>query len=85
VIGHECVQLTHAGQRIENPLSPEYLSFGVQDAHVVVGLGPVHSNKNHFVTSSSLTMSEPRGGGGDLMDQCSKHDTPPAFSAVLTN
>jgi len=25
------------------------------------------------------------GDGGDLMDQCSKHDTPPAFSAVLTN
>ena len=25
------------------------------------------------------------GNGGDLMDQCSWHDTPPAFSVNLTN
>jgi hypothetical protein len=28
---------------------------------------------------------EPRGNGGVLMDQCSRHDTPPAFSVYLTN
>jgi hypothetical protein len=25
------------------------------------------------------------GNGGDLMDQCSRHDTPPALSVSLTN
>ena len=55
MVGHECVQLTHAGERIEDPLSPEHLPLRVQDAHVVVGLSPIHSNKYHLVTSRSLT------------------------------
>jgi hypothetical protein len=77
------VQLLHAGQCVGNPLASEHVATFVHDAHVVVDLGPIHSNKNHVVTP--FVVYEPRGDGGDLMDQCSKHDTPPAFSAVLTN
>ena len=46
----------------------EHLARLVKDADVVVGLRPVHSNKNHVVTSDGRYFNEPRGNGGDLMN-----------------
>src|ERR1039458_5076836 len=82
---HERVQLTNSGERVANFSSAEDFAIAVQDAHVVVGLSPIHSNKDHFATSRRLNHDEPRGNGSVLMVQCSRHDTPPAFSVNLTD
>jgi hypothetical protein len=48
---HERVQLTNSGERVADSSSSEDVAITVQDAHVVVGLSPIHTNKNHFATS----------------------------------
>jgi hypothetical protein len=51
VFAQQLVQHPNAGKRVGDPLSGENLPRLVEDADVVVGLGPVHSDENHVVTS----------------------------------
>jgi hypothetical protein len=48
---HERMQLAHPGERVADFSSTKDSAITVQDAHVVVGLSPIHPNKNHFATS----------------------------------
>ena len=54
--------------------------------HVVMGLGPVHSYKDHSVATFQLVGSTPavslEVASSPLMDQCSRHDIPPAITAT---
>jgi hypothetical protein len=81
----QLVQRPHAEQRVRNPLPGENRSRLVEDADVVVGLGPIHSDENHVITSVGRWNSSLEGNGSELMDQCSRHDTPPAFSVILAD
>jgi hypothetical protein len=52
--------------------------------YIVMGLGPIHPNKDHLL--SPLTRIEPNlsleAASSPLMDQCSKHNIPPAVTAT---
>ncbi len=52
VLAQQVVQRPNTEKRVRDPLSGENLSCLVEDADVVVGLGPIHSDENHMVTSS---------------------------------
>src|SRR5664280_5630 len=51
MLSHERVQLANSGERVADSSSSEDVAIAVQDAHVVVGLSPIHSNKDHSATS----------------------------------
>jgi hypothetical protein len=54
--------------------------------YVVMGLGPVHSYKDHSVATFQLVGSalavSLEVASSPLMDQCSRHDIPPAITAT---
>jgi hypothetical protein len=52
---------------------------------IVVGLGPVHSDKDHLAPLVDDTLFEPEDPSSYLMDQCSRHDIPPAVEGDLTD
>ena len=76
-----------------NPLDP-FRQSGLHQSHtvlvgqmdVVMGLGPVHSYKDHSVATFQLVGSTPavslEVASSPLMDQCSRHDIPPAITAT---
>jgi hypothetical protein len=44
---------------------------------------PVHTYKNHALSSSLVALlASPEEFSGDLMNQCSRHDTPTAVSLL---
>jgi hypothetical protein len=61
-------------------------AFGVlvHHVHVVMGLGPVTPTKIIWLLSSNGTFVEPEDPSSSLMDQCSRHDIPPAVNGDLT-
>jgi hypothetical protein len=85
MLAEQGVQPGHALETIGDPACSEYLAVFVEDAHVVVRLGPVDTHEDHRSTSS--VPREPlEGGRGELMDQCSdRHVTPAAISTVLAD
>jgi hypothetical protein len=61
----------------------ETLAVLILDVHVVVGLSPVHPNKDHLAPLGSTgTNTEPEDPSSHLMDQCSRHDIPPAVTGT---
>ena len=62
----------------------------VDDLDVVMGLGPIIANKDHLlllllILRSGTGADEPEGHPRELMDQCSRHDTPSVLWRTLTN
>jgi hypothetical protein len=53
--------------------------------YVMMGLGPVHSDKDHLAPIVDDTLFEPEDPSSYLMDQCSRHDIPPAVEGDLTD
>ena len=47
MLGDEAVQLSDTCQRVSNPAFRQQITIGIQDAEIVVGLSPVHSNEEH--------------------------------------
>jgi hypothetical protein len=45
--GHHYVQLGHAGEPVRNPAGCQHRAILVEQAQVIVGLAPVHANKQH--------------------------------------
>ena len=64
--------------------SAQALAVLVRHVHVVVGLGPVHPYEDHLapLTRRTGTNTEPEDASSYLMDQCSRHDIPPAVTAT---
>ncbi len=50
-----------------------------------MGLGPVHTNKDHLAPLVDGTFVEPEDPSSFLMVQCSRHDIPPAVEGDLTD
>jgi hypothetical protein len=55
--GHHHVQLGHAGEPVRNPAGGQHRSVLVKQAQVMVGLAPVHANKQHRVLLWSTSAS----------------------------
>jgi hypothetical protein len=58
--------------------TPKAFSVLIHHVHVVMGLGPVHSDKDHPAPLIDGTFVEPEDPSSSLMDKCSRHDIPPA-------
>jgi hypothetical protein len=43
----EAIQLRDPGERVADPLPREHGTLGIQGAEIVVGLSPVHSDREH--------------------------------------
>ena len=80
-LAHHLVQLAHPAHAVGHPTLAENVARFIHHTDVVMVLGPVHSHKEHLTSSFS---SEPEELRSALMDQCSRHDIPPAVS-LLTN
>lgn len=55
----QLVELSHADETVRDLLSSEHVARLVEDGHIVVGFCPVHSNKNHVITSVGQWINEP--------------------------
>lgn len=81
-------QLMEPGDAVDTfgqPDPAEPLALLVGHVHVVMGLGPIHSNKDHPVASHSSDQHPQLSlevASSPLMDQCSWHDIPPAITAT---
>jgi hypothetical protein len=51
VVSDQPMQLGDAGEPIGQPPSAEHRPAGIQHPHLVVGLGPVHADKDHLACS----------------------------------
>jgi hypothetical protein len=60
VVGDQRVQLGEAGDPIGHPPAAEHHPGLVQHAHLVVGLGPVHADKDHPASSPAPPLTSPR-------------------------
>ena len=84
VVADQGMELSHAVDPLRDPALGEDRAGLVHDADVVMGLGPVHPDEDHCAASSPRPTREPEESSGALMDQCSRHDIPPAVRALLT-
>ena len=81
-------QLVEPGDAVHpfrQPGLAEPLADLVGHVHIVVGLSPVHSYENHPVASRSSKPAPAvslKAASSPLMDQCSRHDIPPAITAT---
>jgi hypothetical protein len=81
-------ELVETGDPVDalgQPASPEAPTLCVLNMHVVVGLSPVHSDKDHLTPPINGTSVEPEDPSSFLMVQCSRHDIPPAVEGDLTD
>lgn len=78
--GDQGVQLANPGQPISDPPSREQVAVLVEQAQIMVGLTPVHPNKQHGVLlcSELLAVSQRRTRGAP-MAVLTWHDIPPAI------
>jgi hypothetical protein len=51
VVSDQRVQLGNPGHPIRHPAAAQHRPGGIQQAHLVVGLGPVHADKDHPASS----------------------------------
>ena len=60
------------------------VALAVPHVHVVLGLNPVHPSKDHLSPSPDrpCTNLSPETPSSSLMDQCSRHDIPPAVQGT---
>jgi hypothetical protein len=73
----EFVQLANAGDAVRHSAFAEHRSVEIHHANIVMDLCPVHTNEDHQVLLLDYP-TEPEEKRGDLMNQCSRHDTPTA-------
>ena len=69
------MELADPGHAVGDPAFGQHHAVLGHHADVVMVLGPVHSHKEHLLL---LSLDEPEEMRSDLMDQCSRHDIPPA-------
>jgi hypothetical protein len=67
--GHQRVQLGHAGQPLRDPALGQHRALLIQQAEVVVALGPVHPYKQHWhpPQGRGILLCEPEKDRGALM------------------
>ena len=73
----QLMQLADPRDAVRNPAFAEHYAFRIHHADIVMVLCPVHTNKDHPLLLL-VCPHEPKEKRGDLMNQCSRHDTPPA-------
>ena len=71
------MELGHALDAVGNATFAEHLSALVHHADIMMVFSPVHTDEDHCFLLSTSSLS-PEERSGDLMDQCSRHDTPTA-------
>lgn len=86
VTADHVVEPRDAGDTLAQPATGQPFPVHVFHIDVVVGLGPVHSHKDHLLLLSiGDEHTEPEDPTSSLMDQCSRHDIPPAVTGDLTD
>jgi hypothetical protein len=76
VLGHHRVQADDTLHPLGHPSLGKDAALLVEHARVVVRLGPIDAHEDHdSLLPRPLSPEEVRG---ELMDQCSRHDIPPA-------
>ncbi len=82
----QLVEASNAVHPFRQPGLGQPPALPVCHVHVVMGLRPVHSYKDHPVATFQLVGPAPtvslEVASSPLMDQCSKHDIPPAVTAT---
>jgi hypothetical protein len=79
----ELMELGQAFDAVGNSTFAEHLSGFVHHTDVMMVFSPVHTYKNHALSSSLVALlASPEEFSGDLMNQCSRHDTPTAVSLL---
>ena len=71
VLRQQRVQPGHPFEALGDPSCRQDLPLGVEDADVMVRLGPVDAHEDHRPIPPAPRCGAVRGGRGELMDQCS--------------
>ena len=81
MIGDKFMQRRHPVNPLRHPACGQLGTGLVAHVHTVMSLSPIISNKDHARGSPSLGSVdyEPERHQRGLMDQCSRHDTPPVL------
>ena len=58
MVGDQLVELADSLERVEDAAGAEHCATLVEHAHVVVGLSPVHTNKDHRSLLGHVTSLE---------------------------
>jgi hypothetical protein len=76
------VELGHTGDTIADATPTQDHPTFVEHTDVVVGLGPVHADKDHLLPPPPNDTPQPEEFRSDLMVKCSRHATPPAVDLL---
>jgi hypothetical protein len=80
VLSQQRMQLPDTGKPLRHAPLRQPLALLIKHADVVVGLSPVIPDKDHRSSPQLVDHpSESEKNLSDLMDQCSRHDIPPAI------
>jgi hypothetical protein len=80
MIGDHGVQPTDALHTVGNASPSQHMSMLIDHARIMMRLSPIHTHEDHPAASFLDGHDELEETRGALMDQCSRHDIPPAVS-----
>jgi hypothetical protein len=84
--GDDLMERADPRQSLRQPPTRQRLASFVHQMHIVMIFCPVVPDEQHRVVSPSrVSVASRRATSGDLMNQCSRHDTPSALCAALTD
>jgi hypothetical protein len=83
VVADQVMEAGDAFHTLRKTATPEAFAVLALHADVVVGLSPVHPDKDHLDPSSfDQHQHEPEDPAASSQDQCSRHDIPPAVTGT---